>query len=177
MAQTTTPPVPDAAGPVAPEKQGQHGGMDPNRPYVMLAIALAIDLVVMFALTYSGVNAFDEIFLNLNRFYMAVIMVAAMAVVMTGVMWKMLSRTRLNIAILGVALVVFAGSFTMLRAEAGVGNEQFLKSMIPHHSIAIHTCENADITDPQIIDLCGEIVDSQRREIDEMRDILRRIDD
>lgn len=154
----------------------EHAGMDPNRAYILLGIVLAVDLVVMFALTYAGVNAFDEIFLNLNRFYMAIIMVSAMAVIMVAAMWRMLRRPAVNIAILGVADVVFAGSFAMLRTETGVGNKQFLKSMIPHHSIAIHTCENADITDKEIIDLCGEIVDSQRREIDQMRDILQRLD-
>jgi len=56
-----------------------------------------------------------------------------------------------------------------------VGNQQFLDSMIPHHSRAILLCEQSNITDPEIKDLCGEIVESQQQEIDQMKDILQRL--
>lgn len=49
--------------------------------------------------------------------------------------------------------------------------------LIPHHSIAIHTCLNASITDREIEDLCDEIITSQRSEIAQMKAIRERIDD
>lgn len=40
--------------------------------------------------------------------------------------------------------------------------------------ISIVMCERLSITDPRIIDLCGEIVEAQKREIDEMKELLAR---
>ena len=56
-----------------------------------------------------------------------------------------------------------------------VGDQQFLRSVIPHHSIAIETCERVDFDDPEIIDLCHRIIESQQ-EIAQMEDILDRLD-
>ena len=47
--------------------------------------------------------------------------------------------------------------------------------MIPHHSSAILMCEEASLDDQAIIDLCGEIVAAQEREIAQMKDILARL--
>lgn len=55
-----------------------------------------------------------------------------------------------------------------------VGNEQFLRSMIPHHSSAILMCDEARITDPEITRLCEQIVRTQREEIAQMRAIMTR---
>jgi uncharacterized protein (DUF305 family) len=49
--------------------------------------------------------------------------------------------------------------------------------MIPHHSGAILMCSRASIRDPEIRDLCFKpngIVDSQTREIAQMRAFLAR---
>jgi uncharacterized protein (DUF305 family) len=46
--------------------------------------------------------------------------------------------------------------------------------MIPHHSGAILMCREAKLQDPEILRLCGEIIESQRREIAEMNRILER---
>ena len=51
----------------------------------------------------------------------------------------------------------------MGRNEVGVGDEGFLTSMIPHHSRAILVCQEATITDPEIEQLCSEIVEAQER--------------
>lgn len=53
-----------------------------DRPYATLGLAVAIHFLIMWTLTYVGVAAFEHIHLNLNRFYMAVVMVAPMIVVM-----------------------------------------------------------------------------------------------
>lgn len=70
--------------------------------------------------------------------------------------------------------VAFVVVFAFGRDETFIGNKQFLDSMIPHHSRAILMCQEADITDPEIKDLCQEIVSSQQKEIDQMKSILER---
>lgn len=50
--------------------------------------------------------------------------------------------------------------------------------MIPHHSGAITMCNRAAIRDQEIRDICFKpngIVESQKREIAQMRGILRRL--
>ena len=61
-----------------------------------------------------------------------------------------------------------------MRTQAVVGDAQFLRSMIPHHSGAILMCEQSAITDPEIVRLCGEIVKTQKEEIAQMQAILAR---
>jgi uncharacterized protein (DUF305 family) len=63
-----------------------------------------------------------------------------------------------------------------IRTQAGIGNEQFLKSMVPHHAGAVLMCEKASLTDPQIQRLCGQIIRSQRAEIAQMKALLRKTD-
>ena len=71
-----------------------------------------------------------------------------------------------------VGLALFVAVFTMGRLQSGIGDDQFLRSMIPHHSSAIVMCEESALTDPDILELCEEIVATQEREIAEMKAIL-----
>jgi uncharacterized protein (DUF305 family) len=47
-----------------------------------------------------------------------------------------------------------------------------MKAMIPHHSIAILTSSRAEISDSRVRKLADEIIESQRREIDEMKALI-----
>lgn len=145
-------------------------------PYKALAATVGIHFFIMFALTYVGVARLDHIYPNLNRFYMAVIMVAPMVILMMIFMGHMFENKKLNILLYSVSALIFIGSFFAIRSQTLVGNEQFLKSMIPHHSIAIKTCEKAHFDDPGIGELCVQIVEAQREEINQMEDILKRLD-
>ena len=51
-----------------------------------------------------------------------------------------------------------------------------MKAMIPHHSIAILTSERAQITDPRTRDLADQIIESQRREIEEMKVLIQELE-
>jgi uncharacterized protein (DUF305 family) len=101
-------------------------------------------------------------------------MVAPMALVMLMAMRSMFPSRRMNLVIVAGAALVFAASFAAMRSQAAVGDEQFLRSMIPHHSGAILMCEEAPLTEPEIIALCDQIIRSQRDEIAQMQAILAR---
>jgi uncharacterized protein (DUF305 family) len=111
---------------------------------------------------------------NINRIYMALIMTAPMAIVMLVVMRSMFMNKRLNnlLFITFGALTILL--FFLMRAQVPVGNVQFLRSMIPHHSSAILMCEQAAITDPEIAELCDQIIQSQEEEIAQMEAMLER---
>lgn len=144
------------------------------RMYVKFGVILVISLGLMWVLSMSMIRTPDHFYFNLSNFWMALLMVSAMAIVMIIGMWSMFKNKRANIAMLAGFALLFAGVFGLGRTEAFVGNEQFLKSMIPHHSRAILVCQESDITDPEIIELCNSIVQSQQDEITQMQSILDR---
>ncbi|WP_436096852.1 DUF305 domain-containing protein [Bosea sp. LjRoot237] len=112
--------------------------------------------------------------LNLNNVYMTLMMLAPMAVVMLVSMRSMFPSRRINLAICVGAIAIFLVSFIGMRTQAGVGNAEFLRSMIPHHSGAVLMCEQASVTDPEIVALCRSIIESQQKEIAQMQAILQR---
>ena len=63
----------------------------------------------------------------------------------------------------------------LARHQIAVGNIQFLRSMIPHQSSAILMCQEAEITDPDTIVLCRQILRTQRDEIEQMEKLLARL--
>lgn len=142
-------------------------------PYIRLLIALAISYVVMVTIMFSRVNVFSNVFLSFNQIYMAGLMVAPMLIIMLTVMHSMFYNKRLNIVLIFTGTLLIGLFWTLLRTQTGVGNQQFLRSMIPHHASAILVCEKASITDPRIQQLCQEIIDSQEREIREMKALMQ----
>lgn len=57
----------------------------------------------------------------------------------------------------------------MIRAQVAINDRQFLRSMIPHHAGALLMCERNRLRDPELQQLCRDIIASQRREIDLMQ--------
>ncbi|MGE5252052.1 MAG: DUF305 domain-containing protein [Bacteroidota bacterium] len=150
-------------------------GMD-VQPYRRLGIMALLSLLSMYILMYAMVNAFPNVINNLNNFYMAALMAAPMPIFAVLIMRMMYRDGRLNaiiVAVSAVALVVF---FLLIRQQAAIGDRQFLRSMIPHHAGAILMCRQAPIQDPEIKALCQSIISSQQSEIDQMKDILERLD-
>lgn len=151
-----------------------HSGQQMRGSYKGLTVELVIDFVIMYLVMYTMIASLDHFYLNINNVYMTLMMVAPMAVVMLIGMRSMFPSGRLNLAIGVGAAIVFIASFIAMRTQGAVGNEQFLRSMIPHHSGAILMCEQSAITDAEISSLCDQIIKSQKEEITQMQAILRR---
>lgn len=151
-----------------------HGAYHDGGAYRRLGIELAIDFVVMYFVMYTMIATAGHLYLNINNAYMTLMMVSPMALVMIMSMRSMFPSAARNRVIIGVAIVVFALSYVAMRQQAAVGDRQFLRSMIPHHSGAILMCEEAALTEPEVIGLCREIVQSQRQEIAKMQSLLAR---
>ncbi|TQJ33676.1 DUF305 domain-containing protein [Arthrobacter sp. SLBN-122] len=156
------------------QRDGASGGHGSSRMYWKFAIILLVSLALMWVLSMSMVRSIEHFYFNLSNFWMALLMVSAMAVVMLVGMWSMFKNRKANIAMLAGFAVLLVAVFALGRTETFVGNEQFLKSMIPHHSRALLVCQESDITDPEIVKLCDSIVKSQQEEITQMKAILDR---
>ena len=159
------------------ETHDQSSGHDGYRAmYWRLGIMLGVSLIWMYGAMFAMVNTFSDVYMNLNFFYMAVLMAAPMGIFELSLMWTMYRDRRLNVAVLAISFLITVGSFLAIRTQVAVNDERFLESMIPHHSGAILMCEEASITDEQVQDLCERIIENQREEIAEMEDILDRLD-
>ena len=137
---------------------------------------MAIQFLVMYGLMYILVDSLADIFLFSTRpLYMTLVMMPPMVVLMLFVMGHMYPNKKLNRSIYAGAVLVFVVAVIFIRGQIFVGDEMFLKSMIPHHSGAITTCQNANLTDPEVIQLCDDIITAQKAEIAQMNKILDRL--
>lgn len=149
--------------------------MHEKNHYRHLGIMAALSFAAMYVLMYAMVNAIDDVFMNVNQVYMAGLMTAPMVVIELVVMRAMYHDTKLNAIIVGAGVVLGVAMFVAIQQQAAVGDRQFLRSMIPHHSAAILMCREASIGDREISQLCQAITSGQQREIDQMNAILRRL--
>lgn len=144
--------------------------------YARFAAMIATSTLVMFGLMYLNVYALDHVFFSETRAYMALVMGAAMAIVMLAFMQHMLPMKKVNAGIIGASLAVFAIALWLVRSQATVDEVSWMKAMIPHHSIAILTSERATINDPRARKLASEIIEAQRREIEEMKQLIAELE-
>ena len=110
-----------------------------------------------------------------TRIYMALMMVAAMVVVMMLMMGNMYPNKKYNSAIIITGIIAFGIVLAALRTQTPIGDVQYMKAMIPHHSSAIMVSKNADIKDPEVRRLADGIIASQEKEIAQMEAILERM--
>jgi hypothetical protein len=146
----------------------EHG----KKMYLKLLLMAVLSFVSMYVLMYSMVNTFEDIYPSFNQFYMAGLMAAPMVLIEVVLMSAMYKNKKLNAVIAAVSILIGVVSFLGIRQQTAISDEQFLKSMIPHHSGAILMCREANITDPEIKILCQTIIEGQQQEIDQMRAIL-----
>lgn len=140
--------------------------------YPRFALMIVTSTVVMFGLMYLNTYALDHIFYSQTRTWMALIMGAAMAIIMMAFMFGMYRNRRANVATIAGSIAVFLAALWLVRSQETVGDVAYMKAMIPHHSIAILTSERAQISDPRVRQLADEIIRSQLREIDEMKQLI-----
>lgn len=154
--------------------EGMGGHAMPGKPdhYRRLALMAAVSFAVMYALMYAMVDSIGSVYMNVNQFYMAGLMAAPMVAIELLLMGAMYGNTKLNRLLILASIVLAAIFWFLIRQQGGVGDRQFLRSMIPHHSGAILMCGKAKITDPRIQKLCGDIIVSQRQEIEQMKALL-----
>lgn len=148
---------------------------DSSRPYVKLAVNLGLSLLVMYLAMFAMIWSWGEFIQNVNFFYMALVMWAPMGAIMLATMGSMYRNRTLNFVLFAAFAAIFILSLVGIRQQSLVGDDQFLRSMIPHHSGAILMCEEAKIADPELRQLCGEIIEAQKEEIAQMKRIRDRL--
>ncbi len=140
------------------------------------AAMIATSTVIMFFLMYQLVYSAEHAMFSINRLVSSFVMACVMAVVMLGFMWSMYKGMKTKMAVLAGAFVLGVTLLAINRSQALIGDVAFMKSMIPHHSIAINNARRASISDPRVRELADAIIAAQVREIAEMKALIQDID-
>lgn len=146
-----------------------------NKNYAKFLGMIATSAILMYAVMYLNTYELDQIYFSEMRMYITILSTAVMAVVMLGFMLHMLKNKKINLAIVGVSIIVFAGAFFLMRNQTTIDEVDYMEAMIPHHSIAILASKRADIEDPRVQELADEIIVSQEKEIAEMKDLIEEL--
>lgn len=144
-----------------------------TRFFLMVGTSTAIMLGLMYLNTYE----LGHVYFSETRLYMSFIMGATMLMVMMGFMWSMYRNTKINAVIVLMGAVILVGALSLVRSQATVADESWMKAMIPHHSIAILTSERAHIQDVRVRELADNIIRAQEREIKEMQWMIKDIEE
>jgi hypothetical protein len=131
------------------------------------AAMIGTSTFVMFFLMYQLIYSLDHAMFSINR------LVASL--VMLSFMWSMYREKTIKLAILVGATAGAVILFVVNRTQAVISDVAFMKSMIPHHSVAINNARKARITDPRVRRLADGIIESQVREIAEMKLLIEDI--
>lgn len=136
------------------------------------AAMIATSTFIMFFLMYQLVFTPDHALFSVNRLVASLVMGCVMTVVMLAFMWSMYEGMGTKVGVLVVAALLGATLLLVNRNQALIADVDFMKSMIPHHSIAINNARKASISDPRVRDLADEIIRSQVLEIELMKRLL-----
>lgn len=144
--------------------------------YGKFAIMMGTSFIIMYAVMFLNTDVFDHVMLSHTRTYMTILMVAPMAFTMLLFMWGMYTNKKMNFIILGLSVIIFIIALVGLRQQTLIGDEQWMKAMIPHHSSAIMVSQKAHLKDPEAIKLAEEIIEAQEREIAKMKKMIYRLE-
>lgn len=155
--------------------QGNMNHQQGMNPYVKFTLMILTSTIVMFIMMYFNTYQLDHVYFSETRAYMALYMGAVMAIIMLAFMSNMYKKTKINLLVYGISVVMFAVGIWGVRSQATVDQVDWMQAMIPHHSIAILTSSRADIEDPRVQQLADDIIKAQKREIAEMQALIEEL--
>jgi len=158
----------------AKQHNEQHSDSGMN-PYLKFTLMIVTSTLVMYVMMYFNTYAWDHVYFSETRAYMALYMGTGMAVLMLAFMGNMYKKTKLNLAIYGISVLLFAVGIWGVRSQQTVDQVDWMQAMIPHHSIAILTSSRANIEDPRVQKLADDIISAQESEIKEMQTLIEEL--
>jgi uncharacterized protein (DUF305 family) len=146
------------------------------KKYTKFGLMMVTSFVIMYAVMFLNANVLDHVMLSKTRTYMTLLMIAPMAISMLLFMWRMYQNKKVNYIILVASAVLFITVLAMLRQQTFIGDVQWMKAMIPHHSSAIMVSQKAYLKDAEAKKLAEDIIEAQKREITQMKAMIERLE-
>jgi hypothetical protein len=143
-----------------------------DEPYFVLTIIFSF-VISYFISKALLLNDSNNTTTNLNKIYMALLMATFTGLFQSGIMLTK-NRSVFNIALLIFFIIVSAILIICIKKQLGIDQEQFLLSMIEHHSTGIGMSEKAKekVSDHRVKTLINNIIQNQEKEIADMKNIL-----
>ena len=146
--------------------QAMHEGKHEMKgSYGRLLGMTALSFVAMFILMYAMADRLENVYASFNQVYMAGLMAAPMVLIEMVLMRSMYPNAKLNAVIILATLVVMTLCWIFIRQQTAISDNQFVRSMIPHHAGAVLMCEENKLKDPDLVKLCQDVISSQKAEI------------
>ena len=134
--------------------------------FAVMAVAM---FVAMYFIMYAMIDGLQNLIPNINNLYMTLLMVSAMLIIEIWIMKGMYQNKKINRVIITFSLAIGVFSWFGIREQINVGDKQFVKGMIPHNAAAVLMSEKAKLTDPELIELQKNILETQAKEIEFMK--------
>lgn len=160
-----------------PDRDAGEGGSQDTGMYLRFAAMILTAMVVMYWVMFVASWELSHVRWSQSRVFMAITMGGTMGLVMLAWMLNMYRNTKLNLAIVVVSLLLFAGGAALDRSQTTVDDSAFMSAMIPHHSLAITRSERFENDDVRVCELAVAISEAQRREIFEMDWLIEDIEE
>ena len=142
-----------------------------KRQFIMFIIMVLVGILFnpMNILAYR----FNDLYLALTLFYGGLLMASNMIWAHEIVHYLHMGHFNVYVFLVGVVLSVLV-SIYLLREQAFVNDEQWLRRMISHHSTALTTSNKIlkRTSNEKIRNLANEIIETQEREIELMKKLL-----
>ena len=128
-------------------------------------------IIMMISGILSSMNiwadSISDISLSLNDIYMSLLM--------SGWMILFMSILEINIPVILISILIIVITFIAIRKQLFIDENQYLRGMIPHHSMAITMSKKLQNNDPnnRITQLLDSIIKTQRNEIEFMKKMLK----
>ncbi|KPM49645.1 DUF305 domain-containing protein [Jiulongibacter sediminis] len=145
--------------------------------YGRFLLMLLCSAISMYLTMYFNTYELDHVYFSWTRLYMTLIGMGGMALVMFLFMRQMYTNKVKNTVIVLGSLLVMAVSTFLVRTQTPINDIKWMKAMIPHHSIAILTSGRADIKDPEVRELADGIIETQVKEIKEMKSLIKKLEE
>ena len=136
-------------------------------PVPHLVMFIGMVLFHLFGMPLFMLDSLSDFYISLNQIYMAIAMGTVMVMleaIMHPMPWKWWT----------ICLSALIAVYLAIRMQWFVGDRQFLRDMIPHHSMALLTAKYREsrTTDGNVRLLAKSIQDTQRKEMTFMRSWL-----
>lgn len=118
----------------------------------------------------------NGIYNNLNKLYMSLLMGTMMALIMIVIMIVTMGHlTLISLSILIISILSTIILIILIRDQIGIDRNEFARSMIEHHDMAILMSKNIlqkPYQNPDVYILAQNIINSQQAEINLMKSWL-----
>ena len=143
--------------------------------YTTFLFMLLCSAIAMYITMYLNTYAFNHVYFSWTRMYMTIMGTCAMAIIMFLFMRHMYTNQKKNLALIVCSVLLFAASLFLVRNQKPIADIKWMEAMIPHHSIALLTSSKANIKDPEVKQLAEDIIMAQEREIEQMKEMIKRL--